>query len=146
MKVALYSEIARRPIVNARSVIAEEGYTSSSEDIRRLRHDFVNMDGNPEVSKVFKFRDFFCLSECRDLLFHVQEHRFTLPQIEAILKSLKLRFLGFEFEAQGPVREFTKSHPESGALTSLALWHNFELENPNTFASMYQFWCRKLHF
>ena len=144
MKVALYSETARRSVVAARSTIAEKGYTTSSEDIRRFRHDLAIMDGNKNISRITQFRDFFSLSECRDLLFHVQEHRFTLPQIEEALTSLKLRFLGFEFVDQRPVRKFKKSHPESEARTSLAAWHEFELENPNAFAGMYQFWCRKL--
>ena len=142
MKVALYSETARRHIVTARSMIAEGGYTTSSSDIRRFRHDFAFMDGNPDISKVARSRNFFSLSECRDLLFHIQEHRFTLPQIEATLRSLELKFLGFEFADEGPVKRFMKSHSESGAL-SLAAWHEFELENPSTFAGMYQFWCLK---
>ena len=43
-------------------------------------------------------RDFFSTSECRDLLFHCQEHRFTLPQISAFLAESGLAFLGFELE------------------------------------------------
>jgi hypothetical protein len=37
------------------------------------------------------------MQECRDLLFHVQEHRFSLPQIGATLEELGLDFVGFEF-------------------------------------------------
>ena len=89
-------------------------------------------------------RDFFSLSECRDLLFHVQEHRFTLPQVEDALKALKLKFLGFELRDQLALRKFRKSHPSRSALTSIPLWHKFELKNPNTFGGMYQFWCKKI--
>ena len=35
------------------------------------------------------------------------------------------------------------SHPGKQALTSLPLWHKFELRNPGTFGAMYQFWCKK---
>jgi hypothetical protein len=83
------------------------------------------------------------MSTCRDLLFHVQEHRFTLPQIKDALQALKLNFLGFEMRNQSVLRMFRKTHPNSSALTSLPLWHEFELENPDTFQAMYQFWCRK---
>ena len=96
------------------------------------------------MAKVCHGRDFFSLSNCRDLLFHVQEHRFTLPQIEAALKTLKLKFLGFEMRDQGALGMFKKSHPEKDAPTSLALWHQFELKNPDTFRGMYQFWCQKM--
>jgi hypothetical protein len=38
---------------------------------------------------------------------------------------------------------FRKHYPEDPALTNLALWHRFENQYPDTFAKMYQFWCRK---
>ena len=145
MKIGLYSEIARQDILRGRSLIAEKGYSTSSEDIRRCRQDFIAMaeDGNPTMAKICNYRDFFSLSECRDALFHVQEHRFTLPQIDEALKSLHLKFLGFEMRDQRALKQFKESHPNSNALTSLSLWHKFELGNPDTFGSMYQFWCQK---
>jgi len=145
MQISLYSEIARQGILRGRSLIAEKGYSTSPEDIRRCRQDFITMaeDGNPTMAKIWKYRDFFSLSECRDLLFHVQEHRFTLPQIEAALKLLNLKFLGFEIRDQKALKQFKEFHPNSNALTSLSLWHDFELENPDTFIGMYQFWCQK---
>jgi SAM-dependent methyltransferase len=145
MKIALYSETARQDIVSGRSLIAEKGYTTSPEDIRRCRQDIIAMagDGNPEMVKICNTGDFFNLSACRDLLFHVQEHRFTLPQIEAALKTLKLKFLGFEMRDQRELSMFRESHPDRGALTSLDLWHTFELDNPDTFRVMYHLWCRK---
>ena len=33
--------------------------------------------------------------------------------------------------------------PEGGAKTDLGCWHRFEIENPQTFAAMYQFWVQK---
>ena len=146
MNIGLYSETARRDIVDGRALIAEEGYTTSPEDIRRCRQDMIAMaeDGNREMAKLCSRTDFFNLSNCRDLLFHVQEHRFTLPRIEEALASLKLKFLGFEHGGHGVLRSFRKSHPSRRAPTSLSLWHKFELKNPNTFGSMYQFWCKKM--
>ena len=145
MKIGLYSEIARRHINSGRSLIREKGYTASSEDIRLCRQDIIagGEGGNREMSKLSNGDEFFNLSNCRDLLFHVQEHRFTLPQIETALQDFKLKFLGFEMRDQRAVRKFSKTHPSKQALTSLSLWHKFELENPDTFGSMYQFWCQK---
>ena len=96
------------------------------------------------MAEICNMKDFFSLSECRDLLFHVQEHRFMLSQIEAALKVLKLKFLGFEMRDQSTLRKFRASFPKKRAFTSLSLWHSFELENPNTFNGMYQFWCKKI--
>jgi 2-polyprenyl-3-methyl-5-hydroxy-6-metoxy-1,4-benzoquinol methylase len=146
MKIGLYSEAARQDVVAARSLIAEQGYMTSPEDIRRCRQDIIAMakDGNQEMANICNETDFFSLSNIRDLLFHVQEHRFTLPQIEEALASLKLKFLGFEMRDRGTLRKFGESHPGRRESTSLSLWHQFELENPGTFRGMYQFWCMKL--
>ena len=146
MKIGLYSEVARQDIISGRHLIAEKGFTTSPEYIRRCRQEIITKaeDGNREMVGICNSRDFFSLSECRDLLFHVQEHRFTLPQIEAALQTLKLKFLRFEMRDQRVLRKFRKSHPSKDALTSLPLWHTFELKNPKTFWDMYQFWCKKL--
>ena len=146
MKIGLYSETACKHIVEGRSMIANKGYSTSPEDMRQCRRDIIAMVecGNKDMAKIHNMRDFFSLSEYRDLLFHVQEHRFTLPQINAALKSLKLEFLGFEMFDQAAVRKFKETYPKKRALTSLSLWHKFELENPDTFIGMYQFWCKKV--
>ena len=146
MKIGLYSETARQHIISGRSLIAEKGYTASPEDIRRCRQDIIAMagDGNRKMAEICKSRDFFSLSNCRDLLFHVQEYRFTLPRIEAALQALELKFLGFEMRGQTALRKFSKSYPSRRELTSLSLWHKFELKNPDTFRGMYQFWCKKM--
>ncbi|HUT49524.1 MAG TPA: tetratricopeptide repeat protein [Alphaproteobacteria bacterium] len=145
MKIALYSELAREPVVAARALIAKKGYAGTPEDIRRCREDIRQMagDGNAVMAELAGLIDFYGLSMCRDLIFHVQEHRFTLPQIEAALATLGLEFLGFELGDLDAFRRFKTANPEPGATASLTKWHAFELENPRTFARMYQFWCRK---
>ena len=146
MKIGLYSKTARQHIVLGRSLIAEKGYSSSPEDIRRCRQEVIGLaaDGNPAMAKICDQNDFFTTSECRDLLFHVQEQCLTLPQIEAALTSLHLEFLGFEMRNRNVVRKFKESHANNSALASLSLWHKFELDNPDAFIGMYQFWCKKL--
>ena len=96
------------------------------------------------MARLCNRKDFFSSSECRDLIFHVQEQRFTLPQIETALQSLDLKFLGFEMRSQDVFRMFKNTYPEKDSLTSLSLWHSFERDNPDTFRGMYQFWCKKI--
>jgi len=145
MKIALYSEIARQDVVTSRNQIADRNYGSSSEDIRRYRKEIFDMDldESSEISKLLGTNDFFSLSECRDLIFHVQEHRFTLPQIEEILDDLGLSFIGFEFPQQHILDDFREAYPEKDAMKSLSSWHQFELNNQDTFREMYQFWLQK---
>ena len=75
-------------------------------------------------------------------LFHVQEHRFTLPQIEKYLNELGLKFCGFE--NKDVISNFREFHNNKADIYDLELWHQFEERNPRAFAGMYQFWCQKL--
>jgi hypothetical protein len=83
------------------------------------------------------------LSECRDLLFHVQEHRFTLLEIETALKELGLEFIGFELSNAQIMKKFREIYPKENSPTLLPLWHQFELKHPDAFGGMYQFWVQK---
>ncbi|NQW00812.1 MAG: tetratricopeptide repeat protein [Rhodospirillales bacterium] len=145
MRIGLYSELARKAVIDGRALIADRGYTTSPDDIRRCRQEIIGRvaSGDRALAKVLNMRDFYSLSECRDLLFHVHEHNFTLPQIADALARLELTFLGFEIENPHRLRLFEDSYPEQTPATALALWHQFEQDNPDTFQGMYQFWCRK---
>ncbi len=146
MMIGLYSEAARQDIVEGRSLVAEKGYTTSAHDIRQCRQDIIALteDGIQMMASISRRNDFFSLSECRDLLFHVQEHRFTLPQVKVALKTLKLEFLGFDMQNKTAQNKFKETYPKKRALKSLSLWNKFELRNPDTFRGMYPFWCRKM--
>ena len=146
MRIGLYSEIARQHIVETRAFIAKNNYGSSQKGIRQCRVEIMEMPTNADskISKVLNSFDFYSLSTCRDLLFHVQEHRFTLPEIETALKELGLVFIGFEFQDHQVHNRFKELDPRKESLTSLPLWHQFELDHPDTFAGMYQFWVQRI--
>ena len=44
---------------------------------------------------ILRFNDFYSMSECRDLVFHTQEHRMTLPGIKGFLIGTALMILYF---------------------------------------------------
>jgi SAM-dependent methyltransferase len=138
--VGLYSEIARRPVVAAREHIARCGYGDRADDIRRCRQDILAA-GAP-LADVAELNDFFGLSNCRDLLFHVQEHRFTLPEIKSFLAENGLDLIGFNLPPQA-LRGYGSRFPDDRAMADLDNWHAFELDNPDTFIGMYQLWAQK---
>jgi hypothetical protein len=75
----------------------------------------------------------------------VQERRFSLPQIAAMIERLGMRFLGFEFPDSGATAaRYRARFPGDPALADLGNWHRLEQEYPDSFARMYQFWVRKL--
>jgi len=135
MLVGLYSATARQSLAPARAFIAERGYRAT--DIRACRQELIQRFGMPP------FRDFSSTSGCRDLLFNVMEHQFTLPRIKAFLDEHNLTFLGFDQLPQPALRQFQQQFPEAGALSDLARWHAFERANPMTFGNMYIFWVQK---
>ncbi len=141
MQLGLYSRLARRNIVAARALIAERGYQPIADDIRRCRQEIIASDDRL-LKSIVQWKDFFATSECRDLLFHVQEHQVTIPEVNAFLVENKLKFGGFVLEP-ATLQKFMTRFPEQAALTDLDRWHIFETEAPDTFSSMYLFWVLK---
>ena len=144
LRIGLYSETARRYIVKMREFIKNKDYDSTSEDIKSYRQKIINEKDNPLYQKAIINSDFYSTSGVRDLLFHVQEHRFTIPQISKILKDLKLEFLGFIFPNPFIQKKFSKLFPKDKKNILLDNWNQFEIDNPDTFANMYQFWVKKI--
>jgi len=91
MKIGLYSDLARRHIVRAREEVASLRVGTSEADIRGFRQ-LLSESHDKNHQRLTNSIDFFSLSSLRDLIFHVQEHRFTLPQIRNCLDELGLEF------------------------------------------------------
>jgi tetratricopeptide (TPR) repeat protein/SAM-dependent methyltransferase len=143
MKVALYSARARDGVVAARELIAASGFPADPDGIRAARAVILALPTDAPARTVIGSPDFWSLSGCRDLIFHVQEHRFTLPQIGAALEVLGLEFLGFEFPDRVAVERYRRETKGDPLGRSLSDWDHFEARYPDTFAGMYQFWVRR---
>ena len=139
MHLGLYSELGRRDVTAARAVIAERGYASTAADIRRCRQELLETP----LRSLARFHDFFSTSECRDLLFHVQESRMTIPAIKDFIAAQGLRFIGFEFDPTR-LQRFRALFAQNGwSMSDLDRWHALETEYPDTFAAMYNLWVQK---
>ena len=99
MRIGLYSEAARRGIVEARAIIKKRGYRPTVGDIRMFREEIFRDDVDGRWRMITGSTDFYSVSGCRDLLFNVMEHRFTMVQISELLARHGLSFLGFEGRA-----------------------------------------------
>jgi SAM-dependent methyltransferase len=137
MRIGLYSELGRRAVVRARELIAARGFKPDAQGIRAARAEIRN---DPQLEQLARNEDFYSMSGCRDLLFHVQEQRFTLPGIEAALAALGLEFVEFEFADSGAsLQRYRSRFSDERDLKS---WARFEEEFPDTFSRMYQFQVR----
>jgi hypothetical protein len=138
MMLGFYSATARRDIARARDLA--RNYPTTPDGIRHYRKMVMAADG--DFAPLRKSPDFFSLSACRDLLFHVQEHCLTLGEIAAFLEQNGLSFLGFETGGD-VLAAYRKRFANDPAATNLAHWQDFEKDNPDIFAGMYQFWVQK---
>jgi 2-polyprenyl-3-methyl-5-hydroxy-6-metoxy-1,4-benzoquinol methylase len=144
MRIGLYSELARRVIVEARARarIAARGYEATAPDIRRCRQDIIREA--EQWKMLVGVKDFYTMSGCRDLLFNVMEHRFTIPEIAAFLNDHDLSFLGFEpFDDPTVIKKFHEQFPGATDEADLDRWHRFEADHPETFWGMYVFTAGK---
>ncbi len=140
MQVGLYSALARQDVLAARAFIAERGYGRTADDIRLCRQELMGYEDGSPLKDVSNYFDFFTTSDCRDLLFHAQEHQLTIPEIRTFLTDNNLTFVGFAGQA---AQDYRKRFPADTAMTDLDQWHAFETENPKAFVNMYQFWVQK---
>jgi 2-polyprenyl-3-methyl-5-hydroxy-6-metoxy-1,4-benzoquinol methylase len=139
MHLGFYSEIARGDVVATRAFIAERGYASTPEDIRRCRQDLLQTP----LAGVSRFADFFSMSECRDLLFHEQEIRVSIPALKTFIDGHGLKFVGFDLH-EPAVQEIRALFANNGwSMGDLDKWDALETQYPNIFAGMYQFWVQK---
>ncbi len=142
MHIALYSERARSGIVAAQRRAVAEGYDASPDGIRRFRETLMAEAATATPLDPVRNGDFFTLSTCRDLLFHVQEHRFTLEAIVAFLAEAGLTFVGMDTSADHRKR-YAARFPADPSLTNFANWDRYERADPLAFMNMYQFWVQK---
>ena len=141
LKLGLYSEYARKHIIELKKFVQKHKFESNIRDIRNFRELAKNNNNDNSFKKInFNF-DFYSTSSLRDLIFHVQEHRYTIPKIQDLLKKFDLEFLGFTNSSIK--KEYSKIYPKDLKNTSLENWNNFEINNQDSFREMYQFWVKK---
>jgi len=137
MRIALYSRIARREIIRQREIIAQLDMEPTPENIRRYRQTIL---GDESAKGITGCTDFWSLSEARDLLFHWQEHQFSLPEIQQCCDQLELSFIGLHAGRQ-VYATYRKRFPDDRLCRDLDNWHRIEIDNPDLFMGMYDFWC-----
>jgi len=142
MRVGLYSELGRKDIAKIRKLINQEGIRATTESIRNYRNYLLNLKTIEGIEYVTGGIDFYSMSACRDLIFHVQEHQMQLDLIGQFLEMNQLKFLGLDID-KSSLRAFGLRFPDDPLGLNLKNWHIFENENPHTFRLMYQLLVQK---
>lgn len=140
MKIGLYSTSARAAVRAARDVIATPTLPETDDALRRARQQLMSLDATNPAYVVTESVDFHSLSGFRDLVAHVQERSYTIPELVEELTALDLAFLGFQLPRDVQT-QFRTDFPRANPARDLDAWHRFEQRYPLTFGGMYQFWC-----
>lgn len=141
LRLGLYSARARASVNAAREMISKLQLSPTEPDIRKLRQHVLGAEKDSALWELRDSLDFYSMSMCRDLLFHIQEHQFTWPQIGAMLRDHSLKILGLTDLTRQAVSAYRQMFPEDGLMVDLANWDIFEARHPETFVSMYNFLC-----
>jgi tetratricopeptide (TPR) repeat protein/SAM-dependent methyltransferase len=143
MKIGLYSRLGRSDLKPLQERIHNQRLSGTPREIRAMRAQALASDAPPHWAAVTARHDFYTLSTCRDLLFHVHEREFDLGDIARMVEALKLQFLGFELSDPTALRSYQEAHPNDPGRSDLKLWHHWEQTHPAQFSGMYQFWVRR---
>ena len=80
MKIGLYSELARQHIVKMKDEIKNDGVAIDMNYIQLVRQRIANSEESHHIL-IKNSADFYTSSSFIDLIFHAEEHRFSLGQI-----------------------------------------------------------------
>jgi 2-polyprenyl-3-methyl-5-hydroxy-6-metoxy-1,4-benzoquinol methylase len=142
IRVGLYSARSRTDMNVARELVRKQGLQPTPSSIRAFRQHILAQDAASPLRRLLRYRDFFSMSECRDMLFHVQDHEFSLPQIGQMLREHGLTLLAVANPSPPAVLAYRELFPEDRSMADLEKWDAVEQRHPQAFPGMYQLWCR----
>jgi SAM-dependent methyltransferase len=90
LNIGLYSEAARRHITALQVHFRQSGLRATADDIRQARAEVIGTNSEA-CRRIRRLADFYSISGCRDLLFHVQERCYRLPEVAMLLAGAGLR-------------------------------------------------------
>lgn len=141
IKLGLYSEIARRNIIQFQRRYPIDNINITEEKIQHYRSQILDTSNKDDKSLMI-FNDFYTMSDFRDMVFHVNEHNFNISKIKNLLKQVNLDFCGFSgFTTLG--NSFINNLGKNFNRYDLNDWEKIETQEPDLFKAMYQFWSQK---
>lgn len=143
INLAVYSTLARKHIKQAKSLYDRQDRRITDDEIRSARRLLMASDDNELVLNLSSLTDFYALQECRDLIFHECEHDYRMHELEQLISGCGLEFLGFDLPDRLTSTIYRKMFPDDKNMTSFKNWNELENRYPDTFTSMYNFWCYK---
>ena len=142
MRIALYSEKARELITAAREIIDDNNIEMTADNMKNFRQVIIDDDKHP-LRNLQQWSDFFNTSSFRDLVFHEQEHCFSIAKIKSCLDTLGLDLIGMSELSKETGEKYRQMFPNDPRGLNLDNWEKYEMQNPNTFSNMYHMFLLK---
>jgi SAM-dependent methyltransferase len=142
LRLGLYSKSARKAIIRFREKYLINQSELDQETIRKIRREVIQA-GHDYNEKILQFDDFYSTSGCRDLILHVQETQYTIPQIKTLLDRHHLTFLGIGLPHKKLIPTIRQVCGPDADIHDLDNWHKAELNSPFLFSGMYNFFAQK---
>lgn len=140
MSIMVYSKLARMRITAARRRITDLLDQPVDDDL--LREVRRRLLAEP-VHAVAHSTDFASLGGVHDLLLHRHEDAFDVERIRRGVDQLGLQFLGFQLPGGDRRARYREENPHDLLFRDFTAWARAEWREPELFAGMYHFWCRK---
>lgn len=141
LTLGVYSRRARAGVIAFRESQSPAAAADPNE-VRRLRHEILMAPDQPGHAELVRVKDFYSMTGCRDLLFHVQESQFTLPQLGDLLERNRLRFIRFD-EKYLPGSSASLLRPGANPFR-LDSWIEAEQRMPTLFGGMYVLYAQRM--
>jgi SAM-dependent methyltransferase len=143
MYIGLYSALSRRNLIELRNEPGYPGAGCTDAAARDFRASLLDRPERDPGGDVKRSKNFWNLSEFRDLVLHECEHHVTLPEIGRFLSENNLAFRGFTLD-RDVLEDFSSRSPGTPWPGGLTEWQRYESDNPRTFDAMYRFWCERV--
>lgn len=146
MHMALYAQHARHYYLQAAiDMAAAKNIGQNADGIRAFRQEIMALPEDHPARRPTKLGDFYTLNECTDLLFHIQECWYTLPQLKALLDANGLELLAMRLKGARRIA-YLQANPADRAHKDWAALEAYEAESaPDTFIGMYDFWVKRVN-
>jgi len=113
----------------------------TAEEIRNIRYQIMS-SAEPGRESLLKSQDFYSLSGFRDLLPHVQEVQYSIPDLASLLANNQLSFLRF-LDGDHLYRNMQLLVGHEADEYNLQTWHPAELKAAPLFGRMYIFFAQR---
>ncbi len=131
IKIAVYTAKGRSAVLRAIQMRKDMGIPATPTGIRAFRKILIELPNDHPAKPTILSPDFYSMSGTRDLLFHVQEHNFTVPEIVSLIGQSGLRIVRFGAASDQKARFHAMGYPDDGDLNA---WAAAEEANPGLFS------------